>query len=109
MPLGLLGGKLRYFTFGSRKDEVIAIQGEPDSYTTTTFRYGLSTVFFRNDRVDSWQDPDYRLKTRVFPTLPSPRFQAPPAIARTMPRNPNTSDTSGAESRSAPKQGEFSK
>ena len=84
LPLDLLGAKVGYFTVGSRKDEVVAIQGQPDSSTPAAFRYGLSTVYFRNDRVEYWRDVDARLRARVFPRLSGPGvFQ--PVIVSTMP------------------------
>ena len=43
-----------YFTVGSTKGEVAAIQGTPDSFTDTEFEYGLSSVYFRNGRVMGW-------------------------------------------------------
>ena len=43
-----------FFTVGSTKSEVIAVQGTPDSSTETHFSYGLSTVYFRDSRVTSW-------------------------------------------------------
>ena len=43
-----------YFIVGSTKSEVIAVQGTPDSSTETHFSYGLSTVYFRDSRVTSW-------------------------------------------------------
>ena len=44
-----------HFTVGSAKGEVIAIQGQPDSFTDTQFNYGSSRVYFWNGRVTSWQ------------------------------------------------------
>jgi hypothetical protein len=84
LPLDLLGAKVGYFTVGSRKDEVVAIQGQPDGSTPTSFRYGLSTVYFRNDRVEYWRDVDSRLRARVFPRLSGPGF-IQPVIVSTMP------------------------
>jgi hypothetical protein len=85
LPLDRLAASVRYFTVGSRKDEVIAIQGQPDSYTQTAFHYGLSTVYFRNDRVEYWRDADSRLRARVFPTLFGLRGGIQPVIASTIP------------------------
>ena len=90
LPLDLLGAKVGYFTVGSRKDEVVAIQGQPDGITPTSFRYGLSTVYFRNDRVEYWRDVDSRLRARVFPRLSGPGF-VQPVIVSTIPiRTPAT-------------------
>ena len=74
LPLDMLGAKVGYFTVGSRKDEVVAIQGQPDGTTPTSFRYGLSAVYFRNDRVEYWRDVDSTLRARVFPRLSGPGF-----------------------------------
>ena len=43
-----------FFTVGSTKDEVLAVQGTPTKFTDTTLTYGLSDVFFANGRVVSW-------------------------------------------------------
>jgi hypothetical protein len=48
-------GSHGFFTVGSTKDEVLAIQGEPTTLTDTSWGYGLSSVYFRNGRVVSWQ------------------------------------------------------
>jgi outer membrane protein assembly factor BamE (lipoprotein component of BamABCDE complex) len=43
-----------YFTVGSTKDEVLAAQGTPTSFSDQYWRYGLSSVQFRDGRVVSW-------------------------------------------------------
>ncbi len=43
-----------FFTAGSTKDEVLAVQGTPTKFTDTTFSYGSSDVIFANGRVVSW-------------------------------------------------------
>jgi hypothetical protein len=43
-----------FFTVGSSKDEVIAVQGSPDRFTKDMFWYGASAVRFNGDRVVSW-------------------------------------------------------
>ena len=63
----LSAASLATFTVGSRKDEVVAVQGKPDAVTDTTFRYGSSIVIFLHDRVESWQDGSPHLKTRPLP------------------------------------------
>ena len=91
LPLDRLSARIGYFTVGSRKDEVIAIQGQPDSYTPTAFHYGLSTVFFRDDRVEYWRDVDSKLRARVFPRLFGPIGGIQPVIVSRMPsRTPAT-------------------
>jgi len=73
LPLDWSAAGLGYFTTGSRRDEVIAVEGLPDAFTATTFQYGSSAVFFRGDRVESWRDGIPRLKARVLPALPETR------------------------------------
>jgi outer membrane protein assembly factor BamE (lipoprotein component of BamABCDE complex) len=43
-----------YFTVGSTKDEVLAVQGTPTSFSEAQWAYGLSHVSFQNGRVVSW-------------------------------------------------------
>jgi outer membrane protein assembly factor BamE (lipoprotein component of BamABCDE complex) len=43
-----------YFTVGSTKDEVLAVQGTPTQFSDRVFSYGLSEVFFQSGRVVSW-------------------------------------------------------
>ncbi|MGA3009234.1 MAG: DnaJ domain-containing protein [Terracidiphilus sp.] len=45
-----------YFTVGSSRDIVLAVQGTPTTLTEDTWKYGGSEVEFRNNRVDSWKD-----------------------------------------------------
>ena len=54
-----------YFTVGSTKDEVIAVQGTPDSFTDTEFRYGSSSVTFKNGRVSEWDNGYPKLKVTM--------------------------------------------
>jgi curved DNA-binding protein CbpA len=55
-----------YFTVGSTKDDVVRVQGTPDKVTGNVFSYGLSEVYFRSGRVDSWHtDPSTPLKARM--------------------------------------------
>jgi hypothetical protein len=35
-----------YFTLGSTKDEVLAVQGTPTSFSASEWNYGLSSIFF---------------------------------------------------------------
>ena len=60
-----------YFTVGSTKGEVVAIQGTPDSFSETRFDYGFSTVYFHNGRVTSWSNSQLnplRAKLKATPT-----------------------------------------
>ena len=43
------------FDFGSTKDEVRVIQGVPVTETETVWDYGLSRVYFKNNRVIRWE------------------------------------------------------
>ena len=45
-----------YFTVGSTKDEVLAVQGTPTQVEEYRWNYNLSRVEFRNDRVVSWTE-----------------------------------------------------
>lgn len=55
-----------YFTVGSSRDEVLAVQGTPTEFSETVFSYGLSKVFFRSGRVVSWDvSPLNPLKARL--------------------------------------------
>ena len=57
-----------YFTFGSTKDEVLAVQGTPTKFSENFFYYGTSKVYFRNGVVESWDVwPLNPLKVRVLP------------------------------------------
>jgi hypothetical protein len=46
--------RLGYFTVGSTKDEVLAAQGTPTELGESFWKYGSSTVYFRDGRVASW-------------------------------------------------------
>jgi len=60
-----------FFTVGSTRDEVLAVQGTPDELTDKMFKYGLSKVFFRNGRVESWEQSTWNpLKVKLLPTAP---------------------------------------
>jgi hypothetical protein len=43
-----------YFIVGSTKDEVLAIQGTPTSFSETQWGYGLFHVSFQGGRVTNW-------------------------------------------------------
>jgi hypothetical protein len=63
-----------FFTVGSTKDEVLAVQGTPTKFTDTTLTYGLSDVFFANGRVVSWNQ--YATNPLKAELLPSARVEA---------------------------------
>jgi outer membrane protein assembly factor BamE (lipoprotein component of BamABCDE complex) len=57
-----------FFTVGSTKDEVLAVQGEPHKFTDSTFTYGASQVRFKDGKVESWSDTGYsKLKAKLLP------------------------------------------
>ena len=65
---------VKYFTLGSLRDEVIAVQGTPDHYREhgRELRYGESRVTFERGRVISWhQNADAPLKAKLLPKVPS--------------------------------------
>jgi outer membrane protein assembly factor BamE (lipoprotein component of BamABCDE complex) len=69
---------LRYFTVGSSKAEVLAVQGPPTLAEAHLWDYGGSRVFFRHDKVTHWdvwlRSP---LKARLQPAIavePTPAY-----------------------------------
>ena len=59
-----------YFTIGSTEDEVISVMGEPTSYMVTAsearkFHYGISTVYFYQGKVISYDNLEHNLKVKV--------------------------------------------
>lgn len=59
----------RFFTLGSTQDEVWAIHGPPNFITGNTWKYGLSTVTFKNQRVISYNNISWNLKVRLASNL----------------------------------------
>jgi DnaJ domain len=59
-----------YFTVGSTKDDVLRIQGTPDSFTDEMFRYGGSSIRFKGDRVVSWYNGYPKMKAVLRPSSP---------------------------------------
>jgi len=53
-PNSTVSPDIKYFTVGSTKDEVVAVQGTPTAFSQNTFKYGWSEVYFKEDRVVSW-------------------------------------------------------
>jgi len=51
-----------YFTIGSTKDEVIALQGTPSGIIGNTWIYGLSKINFYNGKVTSYSNVSKNLK-----------------------------------------------
>ena len=46
----------RFFGEGSSKEEVLAAQGAPDHDAGNSWDYGLSRVYFENNRVKGWNE-----------------------------------------------------
>lgn len=66
--------EIEYFTLGSSRDEVIAVQGTPDHYREhgRELRFGESRVTFERGRVISWhQNADSPLKAKLLPKVQS--------------------------------------
>jgi outer membrane protein assembly factor BamE (lipoprotein component of BamABCDE complex) len=58
-----------YFTVGSTKDDVLAIQGTPTEFSEDEFEYGFSTVYFSHGVVHSWDNSGANpLKVRLLPS-----------------------------------------
>ncbi len=60
-----------YFTLGSTKDEVIAVQGKLSNIVESSWYYGASRVDFENDKVIAYSDRKEILKIELKPKLPS--------------------------------------
>jgi hypothetical protein len=60
-----------YFTIGSTEDEVIEVMGDPTNVMDfgtigmKRFSYGLSSVSFKNGRVDGYSNFDKNLKVKM--------------------------------------------
>jgi hypothetical protein len=65
------GMALQYFTVGSTKAEVFAVQGPPTLAGMHLWEYGGSRVYFRHDRVIRWEVwPRSPLKVKLLPAAP---------------------------------------
>jgi curved DNA-binding protein CbpA len=69
---GNVGSISDFFTIGSTKDEVLAVQGTPDRLPNDAFHYGLSDVFFQNGRVVRWDNRTSTLKVSLEPARATP-------------------------------------
>ena len=57
-----------FFTLGSLRSDVVAVQGNPSSIEDNKYLYGLSTVTFENDKVVGWNvNPLNPLRVRLAP------------------------------------------
>jgi len=63
---------LEYFTIGSTRTDVLAVQGIPTGYSPDTFEYGASKVFFVGDKVVGWENAPVwvHLKVQLLPAHP---------------------------------------
>ncbi len=63
--------KLKYITIGSHKDDVIRIQGTPNSMNSfgdrDTWDYGYSTITMSNDIVVNWSNISSNLRVKIIP------------------------------------------
>jgi hypothetical protein len=60
-----------YFTVGSTKDEVLAVQGTPTRVTERLWEYGASRVFFTDNCVTRWEVwPGSPLHAHLVPLAP---------------------------------------
>ena len=58
-----------YFAVGSKKEEVLAVQGIPTGFTDRVFEYGNSKVYFSDGRVTGWDvQAGYPLEVRSVTT-----------------------------------------
>ena len=71
LPAASLNPVPAYFTVGSTKDEVLAVQGTPTRVTERLWEYGVSRVFFIDNRVTRWEEwPGSPLQARLLPIEP---------------------------------------
>jgi hypothetical protein len=62
-------GSLGFYTVGSSKDAVLAVQGTPTHLTDTEWGYGPSSVYFSDGRVAGWRiHPSAPLGVKVLPS-----------------------------------------
>ena len=63
-----------YFSIGSTRDQVVAVEGTPDHYDDggRELRYGESRITFQRGRVVSWHmNPSGSLKAKLMPQYPT--------------------------------------
>jgi len=53
-----------YFTVGSTRNDVVAIQGEPTTFNDSYLTYGMSMVMFQDGKVVNWNNADVKLKAK---------------------------------------------
>ncbi len=57
-----------YFTVGSTREDVLAIHGEPTTFSDSYLTYGMSMVMFQNGKVVNWNNMDVKLKAQYTTT-----------------------------------------
>lgn len=62
---------LTYITVGSTKNDVLRIQGQPESASSNLFTYGTSHVYFEDEKVSGWDNRTPHLKVRLKPSVQS--------------------------------------
>jgi hypothetical protein len=55
-PTGPVASSQDYFTIGSTKAEVLALQGQPDRFWDTQWNYGNYEVYFQGGLVARWDN-----------------------------------------------------
>lgn len=60
-----------FFTLGSTKDEILAVQGTPTKFSDKTFEYNNSSITFTDGKVTAWyQHTSNPLKAKLLPSAP---------------------------------------
>jgi hypothetical protein len=60
-----------FIELGDSVNDVLAIQGTPDRFSSQTFHYGSSSIKFSDGKVVSWENYYPRLKVRLKPSYQS--------------------------------------
>ncbi|MGB9409411.1 MAG: hypothetical protein WCA89_17895, partial [Terracidiphilus sp.] len=56
VPQYTINPSLEYFTVGSSRDTVLAVQGTPTAFTEDKCEYGGSVIYFSNNKVVGWKN-----------------------------------------------------
>ena len=70
-----------FFTMGSTRDEVLAVQGTPTRIMGNRWQYGFSEIRFKEDRVISYDNFFGDLKVRLLPSNPWEGRETPAAFS----------------------------
>jgi hypothetical protein len=60
---------LGYITVGSTRDDVIRLEGQPESGSSSLFTYGSSHIYFEDGKVSGWDNRSPHLKVRLKPSV----------------------------------------